>query len=199
MECFERSRETRRDWYAIIVWMLRPTANMSNITGKGGFNKGFVPWNKGTKGLMGSKIGRPKGYPSWNKGMKGIYSVKHNGQFKKGQPPFNKGTIHLSKENHPNWISDRTKLVKSEKKHLDGRYREWMFAVKKRDNYKCKINNSDCRGRLESHHILNWKDYPELRYELKNGITLCHAHHPRGRNKEAELSPFFQRIVAEMK
>lgn len=146
---------------------------------------------------MANKAGRPKGYPSWNKGMKGVYSMKHEGQFKKGQPPFNKGLAHLRKEKHPNWVSDRTKLVKDEKKHLDGRYREWMFAVKERDNWKCKINNSDCRGRLESHHILNWKEYPELRYDLNNGITLCHAHHPRGRVKEAKLSPYFQKLVAE--
>lgn len=59
-----------------------------------------------------------------------------------------------------------------------------------------KIN---CKGRLEAHHILSWKDYPELRYDINNGITLCHAHHPRKRDEEAELSPYFQSLVAEMK
>lgn len=95
-------------------------------------------------------------------------------------------------------IKDRTKIVQKEKKHLNGLYKEWMSLVKKRDAYKCKINNSDCSGRLESHHILDWKNYPELRYEINNGITLCHAHHPRGRKNEAELSPYFQKLVAEM-
>lgn len=58
------------------------------------------------------------------------------------------------------------------------------------------IENKDCKGRLEAHHILNWMDYPELRYEINNGITLCHAHHPRGRAKEKQLSPFYQELVA---
>lgn len=96
------------------------------------------------------------------------------------------------------WVKDRTKLVKNEKKHLDGQYREWMFTVKKRDDWRCKINNKQCKGRLEAHHILNWKQYPELRYEVNNGITLCHAHHPRGRENEAKLSPYLQSLVASV-
>lgn len=101
-------------------------------------------------------------------------------------------------EKHWHWKEDRTQLIKSEKKHLDGHYREWMLGVKRRDNFKCKIKNRDCNGPLESHHILDWKEYLELRYVINNGITLCHAHHPRGRENEAKLSPFFQKLVAEM-
>lgn len=58
-------------------------------------------------------------------------------------------------EKSPKYIKDRTKLYKNEKKHLDTQYRCWMVDVKNRDNWKCKINNKDCKGRLESHHILN--------------------------------------------
>lgn len=72
-------------------------------------------------------------------------------------------------------------------------------SVKIRDGLKCRINNRDCMGRIESHHILGWTEHPELRYEINNGITLCHAHHPRKREEEAKLSSFFQRLVAEMK
>jgi hypothetical protein len=84
-------------------------------------------------------------------------------------------------------------------KKYDTKYTYWMLSIKKRDNWKCKINNQDCKGNLEAHHILSWRDYQELRYDINNGITLCHAHHPRKRIDEAKLSPFFQRIVAEMK
>lgn len=78
-------------------------------------------------------------------------------------------------------------------------YKDWRNQVFKRDSFKCKINNKDCYGRLEAHHILGFKDHPELRYEVNNGITLCHAHHPHKREEEAKLSPFFQNLVAEMK
>ncbi len=120
---------------------------------------------------------------------------------KKGIPPsciFKNGKI-IKGELHPLYIKDRTQLVKNEKKHLDYAYRCWMLKVKKRDDWKCRIANENCKGRLEAHHILSWKNYPELRYELNNGITLCLAHHPRSRKKEAELSPYFQKLVNEMK
>jgi hypothetical protein len=100
-----------------------------------------------------------------------------------------------SGSNHWNWKEDRTTLVVNEKKHLDGKYREWSKAVKDRDLWKCRIENKDCCGKLEAHHILRWKDYPELRYEVNNGITLCHFHHPRKRNDEMKLSPYFQEMV----
>lgn len=98
-----------------------------------------------------------------------------------------------------NYIKDRTKLKIDREKAYDTRYKYWMLEVKKRDGWKCKISNGDCKGHLEAHHILNWKDHPELRYEVNNGITLCQAHHPRKRVEEAKLSPFFQKLVAEMK
>lgn len=91
--------------------------------------------------------------------------------------------IHTG-EKHWNWKKDRSLLKVSEKKHLDVQYREWMMNVKSRDNWTCRIDNENCSGRLEAHHILDWVNYPELRYSLTNGVTLCQAHHPRGRAKE---------------
>ena len=96
----------------------------------------------------------------------------------------------------PNWIDDRTKLKTDRYKMFDYQYRLWSNSVKKRDKWKCRITNGDCKGRLESHHILNWEEYPELRYDINNGITLCHSHHPRGREKEKRLSPYFQKLLA---
>lgn len=74
-----------------------------------------------------------------------------------------------------------------------------MLSVRKRDKWKCRLLNNDCKGRLESHHILNWIDYPTLRYLLTNGITLCHSHHPRGREKEKRLEPYFMELVSVSK
>lgn len=101
-------------------------------------------------------------------------------------------------DKHPQWISDRTKLKKREQRN-DMAYQEWRRQVWLRDNFKCKIGNQDCQGRLEAHHILTWRDYPELRYEINNGITLCHFHHPRKRDDEKKLSPYFQKLVNEKK
>lgn len=110
---------------------------------------------------------------------------------------WNKGKKMPELSGNKNWAwkEDRSTLVKSEKKHLDGQYRDWMRAVKNRDGWKCKITNGDCSGRLEAHHILRWSEHPELRYEINNGITLCAFHHPRKKIDEARLSPFFKELI----
>jgi len=98
---------------------------------------------------------------------------------------------------HPRWVKDREKLKKQERN--DGAYYAWRREVWLRDNFTCKIANPECAGRIEAHHILGWTEYPELRYQTNNGITLCQAHHPKGRAKEKRLSPYFQELVSVSK
>lgn len=100
-----------------------------------------------------------------------------------------------TKENHPKWIHDRSKLKDDHKDRGGQLHREWSKNVKNRDFWKCKINNSDCFGKLESHHILSWKEYKNLRYSVDNGITLCKFHHPRKRSDENRLISFFKNII----
>src|SRR3990167_11443781 len=72
----------------------------------------------------------------------------------KSSPKKGKEYPHLQGENSSRWIEDRSRIKKSDKKHLDCGYISWMLKVKRRDNWKCKIENLDCKGRLEAHHIL---------------------------------------------
>lgn len=90
---------------------------------------------------------------------------------------------------------DRKSLKKAERKDKDTNYMYWRLEVYKRDEFKCRIKDENCKGRLEAHHILDWVNYQELRYQVNNGITLCHAHHPRGRAKEKLMSPYFMEIL----
>lgn len=93
---------------------------------------------------------------------------------------------------------DRSSLQRyadSNKDRRSSAYRDWRKRVWLRDGYACKIANPDCDGRIEAHHILGWSQYPELRYEVNNGITLCHFHHPRKRNDEIRLSPYFKDLI----
>lgn len=168
------------------------------------FKKGLIPWNKGINYKLSSKAKeaiRLAVKKQWDNGERTLikqFTNKGNRHTQEAKDRISEAHKLLTGEKNWRWIKDRTQLKKSEKKHLDGQYRDWMFGVKKRDNWKCKIADESCKGRLEAHHILNWKEYPELRYKINNGITLCHAHHPRGRKSEAKLSPFFQELVKEI-
>ena len=103
----------------------------------------------------------------------------------------------LGEKNH-RWVKDRSKLQRYSDEAKDRRssaYNEWRKCVWLRDNFVCKIANPECKGRKEAHHILPWSKFPELRYEINNGITLCHFHHPKKRDDEIRLSPYFQELV----
>lgn|SRR3990167_1849088 len=100
-------------------------------------------------------------------------------------------------ENHYRWIEDRTK-VKLDKERGGPLHKQWSKDVKKRDNWKCRIADENCDGKVVAHHILGWAKYPELRYQVNNGITLCRFHHPLKREDENKLSPYFQELVAQM-
>ena len=66
----------------------------------------------------------------------------------------------------------RTAYLNRREKHGCVEDVEWRNAVYKRDDYTCQ----DCQikgKRLNAHHIKGFKDYPELRFDLDNGITLC--------------------------
>jgi len=51
----------------------------------------------------------------------------------------------------------------------------WTRAVFKRDNFTCRACHKG--GSLEAHHIYPWAEFPSLRFEVSNGITLCSGCH----------------------
>jgi len=63
--------------------------------------------------------------------------------------------------------------------------RSWSFSIKKRDSFTCQgcgDKNYKGRGksiRFHAHHIKAWKDYPGLRFNLTNGITVCYNCHKK--------------------
>lgn len=165
-----------------------------------------IPWNKGIKAtkeeaerLRSLAIGNSfrRGIKNTPETLKRI-SIAHKG---KKLTEEHKAKIRAACKGDKcyKWIKDRNLLKKSEKKHLDSRYREWSLGVKNRDKWLCRFKNRDCSGRLESHHIFSWREYPELRYAINNGITLCHAHHPRARAEEKRLIPIFIELVSVSK
>lgn len=78
-------------------------------------------------------------------------------------------------DKNPNWKGG----TYGTERHRDmGRieYIQWRRYVYIRDNYTCSICGEK-GGKLNAHHIKNWKDFPELRYNINNGATLCKSCH----------------------
>lgn len=78
----------------------------------------------------------------------------------------------------------------------DPRYKAWRKRVYARDKYKCQMPGCSASGGLNAHHIRRWADFPELRYCVSNGISLCRACHERIKDREGEFEGLFQSIVA---
>lgn len=79
-------------------------------------------------------------------------------------------------ENSPRWkggcsIPERTRFMQTPQ------YREWRREVFKRDGFTCRICKQEKSGRLNAHHIKPYAEYPDLRLDLDNGITLCNDCH----------------------
>ena len=52
-------------------------------------------------------------------------------------------------------------------------YSEWRKAVFERDGYLCQCCLDPKHNRLNAHHIKSFAQFPELRLDTNNGITLC--------------------------
>lgn len=56
-------------------------------------------------------------------------------------------------------------------------YIEWRNAVFVRDGYACQRCKS--KNRIQAHHVKSWQKYPELRFDVTNGVTLCFDCHAK--------------------
>jgi hypothetical protein len=113
-----------------------------------------------------------KGHPTSEQTRKKI------GDAHRGKVTSLKGT-HLSKEmienlsvsrqgdSNPNWKGGMIQLNSLEMQLLT----EWSKKVKDRDNWICRFCGST--ERLQAHHILSIVQYPNLIFDLDNGVTLC--------------------------
>jgi len=78
------------------------------------------------------------------------------------------------KEKHWNWKGGITPFRVKIWSSLE--YRSWRLSVFERDEFTCQ-KCKEKGGRLNAHHIQSWSNYPELRFVVSNGITLCKECH----------------------
>jgi hypothetical protein len=99
----------------------------------------------------------------------------------------------------------KSELTESDriKRRNQAEIRDWRKKVFIRDNYTCDI----CKergGSLVAHHIEDWANNQDKRFDVENGITLCEGHHKafhysiglrKGCNKE-QYEKFKEECVA---
>ncbi len=126
------------------------------------------PWMKGkhhTEEIRKKISNANKGKVTWNKGRKNCFSertLKKLSETQKGSKShFWKGGIT------PENLRIRHSIE----------FRLWREAVFARDNWTCQKCGNNKGGNLNSHHILNFAEYLELRFAIDNGITLCEIDH----------------------
>lgn len=189
-ETFKRKKRFSFKWWKTAKYCSVNCSAQSKV-GKPGGMRGKISPNKGKKMSEEQKKKLSLahlGKSAWNKGIKGVYNRSEQGKISFREK--------MSGPNNPKWVIERGRLIKGDRILNDPLQQWWSRSIKNRDNWKCRISNENCSGKLEAHHILPWSEFPELRYQLNNGITLCHAHHPRKRDEVAKLSPYFQMLVA---
>lgn len=142
-----------------------------------------MPWNKGLK------IDREK-YPNMGhhkphteetkrkmkENHKGRKGKKTSEETKKRMSLSQKGKPHLDKrgENHWNWKGGITKTDKVIRLNIE--FKNWRELVFERDDWtcqKCLIRG----GELNPHHILNFSNNIDVRFDIDNGITFCRECH----------------------
>ena len=155
--------------------------------GIGGVKKGNTPWNKGKKGVQ----------VSWNKGL-GKPKIKKT----KEEHRRNLSLSHLGKrtgaENH-NWKGGITPIHNKIRASIESKL--WIQSVFARDGYTCqKTGIKGCR--LTAHHIMNFAQYPELRFAIDNGITLSieahnefHRIYGKKNNTREQLEAFLNKKI----
>jgi 5-methylcytosine-specific restriction endonuclease McrA len=79
----------------------------------------------------------------------------------------------------------------------DPDYKTWRNHVRNRDRHVCKMPGCKGKRKLNVHHIKRWADYPMLRYDPTNGITLCKKCHKLVTGSEQQYEGLFNKIVAE--
>lgn len=58
-------------------------------------------------------------------------------------------------------------------------YKQWRYDVYFRDEFTCQVCGDRSGGNLNAHHIFPFAKYPEWRFEVMNGITVCESCHDR--------------------
>jgi hypothetical protein len=124
--------------------------------------------------LIGNQRGKGKAGYVMPESSKALLRASHLG---KKLSEEHKTKIRLSAprgQESPHWKGTTTEYEKARKCFEAN---QWRAKVFERDNYTCQHCGDNQGGNLNAHHIKPFIKFVELRYEVRNGITLCEECH----------------------
>lgn len=142
------------------------------------WNKGYGDYIKGKKnpffGKHHNSETRLKLKKAWEK--RRLIPVSQETREKMRLLRIGKSNLSVKGERHPRWIKDRSKLKHPRLWHT-AESDAWYKSVFSRDCFTCQVCGDNKGGNLNAHHKFPWKDFPQLRFDINNGITLCEKCH----------------------
>jgi 5-methylcytosine-specific restriction endonuclease McrA/ribosomal protein L32 len=101
---------------------------------------------------------------------------KFTDEWRKNISKSNTRNEKIMGKNHWNWKGGVTGQLKSIRHSKE--YREWRLMVYRKDHFSCQECGKHCNEhQIIAHHIKDFKNYPKLRFDVNNGITLCRKCH----------------------
>lgn len=132
---------------------------------------------------MTQRASMPKHSKEWNQKIsESLIGNKRGLGYRHTEEAKRKIGLAKTGEKHWNFVDGRSYSRESRHHTNQTIYKEWRMAVFERDEFTCQ----DCGKNnvyIEAHHIKGWTEYPSLRYDVDNGITLCKDCHLRRHKK----------------
>ena len=132
---------------------LRAAAALRSKDSYPGGPKGLIPWNKGV--------------PTSEEARKKMSESKIKAGIKPPSRVGFKGSLNT------NWKGGKTPPIQMGRYDLGAT--AWRKSVLERDGYKCMRCKSE--KNLVIHHIKEWIQFPDLRFDMQNSETLCKKCH----------------------
>lgn len=147
------------------------------------FKKGQKPWNKGkswdTKTLrkISDAVKKSGHLPPSQKGYKHTEETKKKiglSGLGRRHAKETKLKISMAHGNRKGWITPVNMVIRNSTE-----MKLWRKAVFERDHYQCIWGGKEHGNKLQADHIKPFALFPELRFAIDNGRTLCFECHKK--------------------